>query len=52
MDDEFRKQLEDYFTSAELVELLDIRVGDLIGFFEDYIMENATEVKEYMNYGE
>ena len=52
MDDEFRKRLADYFTSAELVELLDIPVEELIGFLEEYIIENSEEIKDYMNYGE
>ena len=51
MDEEFKRQLADYFTSAELVDRLDVPVEELIDFLEDYIADNIEELKDQMLYG-
>lgn len=51
MDEEFKKRLSDYFTSAELVDLLDVPTDVLIDFIEDYIEERIEELNDYLNYG-
>lgn len=51
MDPEFIKRLEDYFTSAELVEALDVPIGILVDALYDIIQFNQNELQEYMNYG-
>lgn len=51
MDEEFLKQIEDYFTSAELVDFLDIPTGELIPLILDYIEESKGEIDEYLNHG-
>ena len=50
MDEEFEKQLADYFTGPELVDLLDIPIEELIGLlWEPYIVENSEELKDVIN---
>lgn len=51
MDEEFLKNVEDYFTGAELVDFLDIPTGELIPLILDYIEENKGEIDEYLNHG-
>ena len=51
MDEEFLKSLGDYFTSAELVDFLDIPTEELIPLILDYIDEQKGELDEYLNYG-
>lgn len=54
MDEEFRKQLADYFTAAELVDFLDIPVEVLIDILHDqtdYIDDNLEVLSERINYG-
>lgn len=51
MDDEFLKNVGDYFTSAELVDFLDIPTEELIPLIIDYIEENKGELDEYLNHG-
>jgi len=50
MDEEFTKQLADYFTGPELVDLLNIPVEELIGLLWDpYIEDNIKELKDVIN---
>lgn len=51
MDSEFAKQLEDYFTGPELLDLLDVPMDELVGLLEEYILERENELKEYIHYG-
>lgn len=51
MDNEFAKQLADYFTGPELVDLLDVPMDDLVSMLEDYILDKQNELKEYIQYG-
>ena len=51
MDSEFAKQLADYFTGPELLDVLDVPVDELVGLLEEYILEQQNELKEYMQYG-
>lgn len=52
MEDELKKQICDYFTGPELIDLLKVDVEDLVDLlWDDYIEENIEEIKEYMNYG-
>lgn len=51
MDDEFKKQLADYFTGPELLDLLDVPMDELVDLLEEYISERQNEFKEYINYG-
>jgi hypothetical protein len=51
MDDEFLKRLGDYFTSAELVDFLDIPAAELIPLITDYIEEQKGELDEYLEHG-
>lgn len=51
MDEEFKKRLADYFTSSELVELLDIPVEEMIDLLGETITENIEEIKDYMSCG-
>jgi hypothetical protein len=50
-DDEFKKQLADYFTGPELLDLLDVPMDELVDLLEDYIGDKENELKEYINYG-
>ncbi len=51
MDDEYVKRLCDYFTSAEIVDLLDVPIEELIPIIEDYIIEKKAELDDFINYG-
>ena len=51
MDSEFAKQLVDYFTGSELLDVLDVPMDELVAALEDYIIEQETELREYMEYG-
>jgi hypothetical protein len=51
MDDEFLKRLGDYFTSAELVDFLDVPVTELIPLITEYIEEQKGELDEYLEHG-
>lgn len=51
MDNEFAKQLADYFTGPELIDLLDVPMDELVGVLEDYILDKENELKDYINYG-
>jgi hypothetical protein len=51
MDEEFKKRLSDYFTSTELVDLLDVPTDILIDLLEEYIDERKTEIEDFLNYG-
>jgi len=51
MDREFAKQLADYFTGPELIDLLDVPMDDLVGLLEDFILDKENELKEYIQYG-
>lgn len=55
MIEEFKAAVRDYFTPEELVGLLELDNTEFIGlvdYLEDLIIDNADEIKEYMNYGE
>lgn len=52
MEEELKKQIADYYTGPELIDLLKVDVQDLVDLlFEDYILDNLEEIKEDMNYG-
>lgn len=51
MDEEFKKRLIDYFTGAELVELLDIPVEELVELLSEQIEEKAEEINDFIQYG-
>lgn len=51
MDDEFKKQLADYFTGPELLDVLDVPMAELVDLLEDFIAAQENELKEYINYG-
>ncbi len=51
MDNEFKKQLADYFTGPELLDLLDVPMDELVNLLEEYIGDKENELKEYINYG-
>lgn len=51
MDEEYKKRLADYFTGAELVDLLDIPVEELIELLSEYIDEKVEDINEFMHYG-
>lgn len=47
MDEEFAKQLADYFTGPELVDLLNIPVEELVGLLWDpYVEDNMEDLKD------
>lgn len=49
---EFEKYVADYFTGAELVDLLDIPMEELVSLLSEYIDEKREEISEYISYGE
>lgn len=50
MDEEFAKQLADYFTGPELVDLLNIPVEELIGLLWDpYVIDSYEELIDVIN---
>jgi hypothetical protein len=51
MDEEFKKRVADYFTSAELVDHLDIPVEDLVDLIESYLEDNEDKLEDLMTYG-
>jgi protein associated with RNAse G/E len=51
-DEEFKKVLCDYFTSAELVELLDIQIENLVEYIDEEIQENKEKLIEFITYGD
>ena len=54
MEEGFRNRLADYFTSAELVDLLDIPIELVLDFIDEYDIltpEKYQEVVEFINYG-
>ena len=56
MDEYLKQRIVDFFTPAELVDLvLDEEDTDameqLVEFLRDYIEDNLEEVQEFMNYG-
>lgn len=50
--DEFEKALADRFTAAELVDLLDVDVWQIIEAFDWEIIESKNELMEILKYGE
>lgn len=53
-NEEFFKQLSDYFTSAELVEFLDIPIETILELLQqntEYIEDNEELLRERINYG-
>lgn len=52
MDEDFKKQLEDYFDPFELVDLLGVSTGEVVDAFEEQIEDNLEKLKDFMNYGE
>lgn len=51
MDSEFERRITDYFTSTELVDLLDIPIEELLPLIEEYIIEKKEEIDDFINYG-
>lgn len=51
MDSEFARQLSDYFTGPELLDILEVPIEELVGLLEEYILEQENELREYMQYG-
>lgn len=52
MDEEFQKQLADYFTGPELIDLLEVPVEELVELlWEPYILDKKDELAEFINYG-
>ncbi len=51
LEEEYIKRLADYFTSEELVDLLDIPTIELIPLIEDYIINKKEDLDEYLEYG-
>lgn len=51
MDTEFLKRLADYFTAAELVDLLGIDVGMIIHNFDVEIEDAYEDLEEIMFHG-
>lgn len=47
-DEELKKIIADRLTAWELVEFLQIDVEDVIERYEDEIIENLEEVKEFV----
>jgi hypothetical protein len=50
-DEEFNKRLVDYFTSAELVDLLDVPVEELVSLLAEHIEDKKDFLEDYLNYG-
>lgn len=50
MDDHFKQAVIDFFSSVELVDLLDIPSEDLVDLLEEYIIENEEQIKDVINY--
>lgn len=48
MDEEFKKRIIDYFTSPELVELLDVPVEELVELLSEEIEDKIEEINEYI----
>ena len=48
MDKETKARIADYFEGFELVEYLQIKVGDVIDRFEDEIEEALDDIEELM----
>lgn len=48
VDREFKRMLEDRFTTAELAEFLDIDVRDFIDAFEDDVEYNYEELADWI----
>lgn len=46
MDSETRKRIEDFFTSFELVEFLQLSIEDVIDAFEAEVEEHLDEIEE------
>lgn len=53
LDDELRKRLIDYFTSEELVELLDVDIADLVDLLTEHIEDTGkiNLLEDFMNHG-
>lgn len=55
MDEYFKQRIVDYFTPAELVDLLmeddDELMHDLVEFLRERIEDRLEEVEEFMDYG-
>lgn len=51
MDEDFREQLADYFTSEELVYQLNIPIKELIDLISEYVIDQETELKDFMRNG-
>lgn len=51
MDEEYIKRLADYFTSEELVDLLDIPTIELVPLIQDYILDRKEDLDEYLDHG-
>jgi len=45
------KRLSDYFTSAELVDLLDVPTDELVPLLTEYILEKKEQLDDFLNYG-
>lgn len=49
--DEFIKQLSDYFTSSELIELLDVTTEDVVWAFLEKVEDVREDLEEIIHYG-
>lgn len=50
LDKNFKQAIIDRYNGWELVELLDIRVEDIVEEFEDVILDYEEELREEMGY--
>ena len=50
LDKNFKQAIIDRYNGWELVELLDIRIEDIVEEFEDVILDYEEELREEMNY--
>ena len=48
---EFLKRVTDYFDPDQLIDFLDITIEEVVSIFEDKVIENQTELEEFMNHG-
>lgn len=51
IEEEFRKRLIDYFSSEELVDLLDVDVGELVDLLSEHIEDKLEFLEDFMKYG-
>lgn len=50
MNKDLKRAIEDYFDPADLVDFLNLRIEEITDAFEDVLLENEEEIKEYINY--